>query len=221
MIYRLKKLGGKYRMDKNRMVLRYLIIIFLGSVLIPVSGIGENPLAANPASFGQEDNEDSERKGSIEKDRQKASLSTTVEKSDVVFILPITSGRITAKYGKMMHPYKREIVFHRGIDIAAKYGTAVCAAASGTVLSATKEKEKGKGYGTHLILDHEDGFQTFYAHLDTILVKEGENIEAGKTVAKVGSSGLSTGPHLHFEIRQHDKHHDPEDYIDFTDIKQR
>jgi murein DD-endopeptidase MepM/ murein hydrolase activator NlpD len=52
-------------------------------------------------------------------------------------------------------------------------------------------------------------------------VREGENIEAGKTVARVGSSGLSTGPHLHFEIRKYDKHLDPEDYIDVTEIKQR
>ena len=221
MIHRLKNLGGKHTMNKNQVLLRYLMIVFLASILIPVSGTRKTPLKASPVSLEQETRENSSSDKSIEQDHQKTELSIAVAEDDVVFIPPLSTGRITAKYGKMMHPYKRKIVFHRGIDIAATHGTEVVASASGTVLSAIEEKEKGKGYGTHLILDHDDGFQTFYAHLDTILVIEGEKIEAGKTVARVGSSGLSTGPHLHFELRQHDKHLDPENYIDFTEIKQR
>ena len=87
--------------------------------------------------------------------------------------------------------------FHRGTDIAAPAGTEICAAAAGTVCWAG---EQGS-YGNLVQVDHGNGYVTCYAHCSELLVNEGDWVEQGQTVALVGSTGRSTGPHCHFEIR--------------------
>ena len=94
---------------------------------------------------------------------------------------------------------------HTGIDLAAARGTPVRAALEGTahvVVSAT-------GYGLHVILDHGDGLTTLYAHLDSVAVVDGDVVAAGDVIGAVGSSGNSTGPHLHFEVRRDGIAEDP------------
>ncbi|MDK2835821.1 MAG: hypothetical protein PWP21_598 [Thermosediminibacterales bacterium] len=119
------------------------------------------------------------------------------------FIWPAT-GRISSPFG----PRGRE--FHTGVDIAAPYNTPIKAADSGTVTFAGWQG----GYGRLVIVSHGNGFETYYAHTNKILVKVGEAVEKGEKIALVGSSGRSTGPHLHFEIRKNGKPLNPLNYFE-------
>ncbi len=98
---------------------------------------------------------------------------------------------------------------HDGIDIAAPEGTAVTAAAAGTVAYAGRQS----GYGSLVIVKHEGGLVTLYAHNATLLVREGEKVEAGAPIARVGQSGRTTGPHLHFEVREGTRPRNPLFYL--------
>ena len=124
------------------------------------------------------------------------------------FIWPMR-GWITSKYGYRLSPFTDEKEFHNGIDIAARLGTPIHAAASGTV----KEVEFSPNKGHYIILQHKNNFQTRYAQCEKILPKEGQAVKSGDTIATCGSSGRSTGPHLHFELRKDGEPIDPEKYI--------
>ncbi len=95
--------------------------------------------------------------------------------------------------------------FHAGIDMAAPAGTAIRAAAAGRALVAWSPG----GYGLHLVVVHGGGIATLYGHLESTAVSEGELVEAGQQIGRVGSTGLSTGPHLHFEVRRGGRPVDP------------
>ena len=107
-------------------------------------------------------------------------------------------GTITSAYGPRIHPIYHVSSFHSGIDLALAEGTRVCAAAPGRVVVAGWEG----GYGLLVVLDHGDGYSTYYAHLSQIVVSVGQFVEIGQMIARSGNTGLSTGPHLHFEIRR-------------------
>lgn len=116
------------------------------------------------------------------------------------------NGHITSRYGS------REAIrdhTHQGLDIATKTGTPIKAAADGTV---TFSDEQG-GYGNLIIINHGNGIQTYYGHCSKLYVKEGQKVTAGDVIAAVGSTGNSTGPHLHFEIRQNGKYVNPTNYL--------
>lgn len=106
-----------------------------------------------------------------------------------------TEGRITSPYGMRRSPLTRRYNFHQGIDIGAPYGSQVRAAADGTVTVARYRA----GWGNLIIINH-GTYSTYYAHLRRFLIKPGDKVEKGQLVAEVGSTGYSTGPHLHFEI---------------------
>ena len=101
--------------------------------------------------------------------------------------------------------YALFISFHPGVDLRASTGTPVMAARDGTVL----ETGTLEIYGLFVIINHDGGYQSVYAHLDEILVSEGQIVDAGDRIALSGNSGVSTGPHLHFEIRRNGKPADP------------
>ena len=98
---------------------------------------------------------------------------------------------------------------HTGIDISASQGSSIVAANSGTVIMAGWQN----GYGNTVVVDHGGGITTLYAHCSKLLVGVGKKVKAGDTIAKVGSTGMSTGPHLHFEVRKNGSTTDPIKYV--------
>jgi murein DD-endopeptidase MepM/ murein hydrolase activator NlpD len=107
-------------------------------------------------------------------------------------------GQIRSQFGMRRDPINGRMRLHQGIDIAAKRGTPIAAAAAGTVVFAGRNK----GYGNMVMIEHADGRRTLYAHAQSLLVKAGDTVAAGQNIAAVGSTGHSTGPHLHFEVRE-------------------
>lgn len=123
---------------------------------------------------------------------------------------PLTSDyQLSASYGPMLHPITKTKRHHRGIDWSAPLGTPVQAAGAGTVLEAG---DKGN-YGNCVIIVHDEVYQTLYAHLNTIEVEVGETVTAGQLIGQVGNTGVSTGPHLHYEVRKNGVAVNPEAYL--------
>jgi murein DD-endopeptidase MepM/ murein hydrolase activator NlpD len=118
-------------------------------------------------------------------------------------------GIVTSSFGARLDPFKGEGAFHTGIDISASQGDAVRAPADGMVLKAGM----GTGYGREVIVDHGHGVETLYAHLSGFAVIAGQDVRRGDILGYVGSSGHSTGPHLHYEVRIHDTPVNPSKYL--------
>lgn len=114
-------------------------------------------------------------------------------------------GRITSGFGPRTHPLHGDVRLHAGIDVAAPSGAPIVAAADGVVTSAGSSG----GYGLMVAVDHGGGLSTRYAHAAALLVQAGEPVRAGQQIALVGSTGASTGPHLHFEVRVDGRAQDP------------
>ena len=107
------------------------------------------------------------------------------------------NGQITCPYGFRRDPFSGEGAYHTGMDMSAPRGTAVSAAADGTV----EQAGWSNGYGQLVVIDHGNGYETYYGHLSRVDVIEGQSVRQGENVGAVGSSGRSTGPHLHYEVR--------------------
>ena len=118
---------------------------------------------------------------------------------------------VTSPFGERVHPITHERKFHHGIDLRVDVGDSVVSTAIGKISFAGV---KG-GYGNVVIVDHMYGFQTTYAHLNKIFVKEGEIVGKGKVIAEGGNSGNSTGPHLHYEVRYNGTPIQPKNFIDW------
>ncbi|TFG77770.1 MAG: hypothetical protein E4H23_08410 [Chrysiogenales bacterium] len=116
---------------------------------------------------------------------------------------------LSSGYGKRLNPYTKKEEFHPGIDILAKKGAPVLSAASGTVTASEFNEQDGN----RIVIDHGNGYTSAYHHLDAREVKKGEPVTQGQLIGKVGSSGVSTGPHLHFEIRCNGEPCNPFDFI--------
>lgn len=111
-------------------------------------------------------------------------------------VTPLGEAKITSEFGYRYHPITGDVDFHTGIDFAAPQGTAIQVVFPGTVL----EVGYSKVFGNYIIVEHTLGMQTRYAHCSEILVEEGIKVRQGETIARVGSTGLSTGSHLHFDV---------------------
>ncbi|HNT34391.1 MAG TPA: M23 family metallopeptidase, partial [bacterium] len=115
--------------------------------------------------------------------------------------------RLTSRYGwrtRPMGPTERKH-FHTGVDIAAPHGRTISAAESGQVLSACY----AGALGNSVLISHRSGYSTLYGHAAKMLVRPGQYVKKGETIALVGSTGRSTGPHVHFEVLKNGKHIDP------------
>lgn len=112
-------------------------------------------------------------------------------------------------YGIRIHPVHKVNKFHKGIDFTAPKGTAIQATGNGTVQRVQKRKI---GYGNNVIIDHGFGYTTMYAHMNEIHVKKGDKVTKGQQIGTIGSTGTSTAPHLHYEVRINDRPVNPIDY---------
>ncbi|MDQ1910650.1 peptidoglycan DD-metalloendopeptidase family protein [Paenibacillus sp. GD4] len=122
---------------------------------------------------------------------------------------PTVSRIVTSNYGYRKDPIHHKLSFHRGIDIAGKMNDPVYASGSGTVHTASYDKL----HGNHVILEHGSGLRTWYMHLNSLDVKQGDKVVKGQTIGRLGTTGRSTGPHLHYEVIQGGKATDPKPYL--------
>lgn len=134
----------------------------------------------------------------------------TVSLGNIKFIWPCpASSRITSGFGSRTSPTEGASSNHQGIDIGAASGSSILAAASGTVVIATYSYSAGN----YIMINHGGGVYTVYMHCSQLLASEGQDVIQGQTIAKVGSTGYSTGPHLHFGIRANGQYVNPSNYV--------
>ncbi|AYB42377.1 M23 family metallopeptidase [Paenibacillus lautus] len=122
---------------------------------------------------------------------------------------PTTSKRLTSNFGYRSDPFTGRSAYHAGIDIAGKTGDPIYAAGAGEVTAA----ERSGARGLYIVIRHPNGLETWYMHLDSLDVSAGDHVEQGETIGKLGSSGRSTGPHLHFQVVKNNQTIDPLPYL--------
>ena len=144
-----------------------------------------------------------------ELERQEAANSIV---STGTYIWPLPGYSPGSAYGWRIHPIWGDMRFHAGEDIGAPSGTPILAADSGI---ATVIPNNGNGYGNYIIINHGGGRTTLYAHMSAFAVSNGQSVTQGQTIGYVGSTGNSTGPHLHFEVRVNGASTDPKSYFSF------
>ena len=132
--------------------------------------------------------------------------------SGTLTVWPSYCTYITSVQGNRVHPITGQHGTHGGTDIGASYGSAIYAAGSGTVVTAYNNSAYNGGYGNYAMINHGNGIQTLYAHMSVCSVTVGQTVSAGQTIGYVGSTGRSTGPHLHFEVRVNGSRVDPQSY---------
>ena len=125
------------------------------------------------------------------------------------YIKPISGGRQSSGFGRRNAPTRGASTYHKGIDWATPTGTAVMASSAGTVVKAGW----GSGYGYVVYINHADGRQTRYGHLSKVLVTTGQTVSQGQKIALSGNTGVSTGPHVHFEILINGSQVNPLNYL--------
>ena len=138
-------------------------------------------------------------------------VDDTVYTPAISMRMPLENYRVTSRFGYRIHPISGNTTFHYGADLAAVSGTKVCSVADGTV----SETGYGSINGNYIKIAHADGYVSHYTHLHSIHVKKGEKVGRGEYIGTVGSTGYSTGPHLHFELRRNGSVLDPFAYFAF------
>lgn len=143
------------------------------------------------------------------------SMNSNVSSAGWAWPMPYDGVYLTSYYGYRYHPLDGDWRYHSGIDVSMSgaYGKNIVATRAGTVILSSLESESGTGYGNYIIIDHGDGYTSLYGHCSELLVSQGQRVSRGQIIARVGSSGWSTGPHLHFEVRYNGETVDPLDYV--------
>jgi murein DD-endopeptidase MepM/ murein hydrolase activator NlpD len=127
----------------------------------------------------------------------------------LLFRFPLPSGTLTSGFGLRTNPVTGHLAVHHGVDLAAPAGTEIYAARDGVVTASGVDELLGE----YVIVTHEGGWETVYGHMSKRLVRLNDKVESGMILGRVGSTGQSTGPHLHFEVRFHGEAQDPESLI--------
>ena len=133
----------------------------------------------------------------------------TIHDDSLVAGLPVKKGWLSSRYGRRTDPFTGKPSWHKGVDFAGKRGSDIVSVAAGVVVSSGTRH----GFGLLVEINHGNGFLTRYAHNESNQVKVGDIVARGQVIAKMGSSGRSTGPHVHFEVLQDGKHRDPAQYL--------
>ncbi|OGI00944.1 MAG: hypothetical protein A2X42_03210 [Candidatus Margulisbacteria bacterium GWF2_38_17] len=141
-----------------------------------------------------------------------ASVKDMTQKFDFTPSISPISGPIIAGFGWRRHPIFGSMEFHRGVDIPSFTGANILSSAKGKVVYSGWYS----GYGNAVIVEHRDGISTVYGHASRLLVNVGEIVNKGQIIARVGSTGLSTGPHLHYEVRKWNQAINPTKYLDLN-----
>ncbi len=183
--------------NKTRRLKKYKLFLMLPLIglLISISGFKNNTaIIENPIS---------------------AKNAILYENANPPEILPIEKAKIekiTVEFGRVFkNPVTKKTVTHSGVDIKAPLGTPVIAAANGVV----REAKTDKGYGKKVVIQHDNQYTTLYAHLNDFAVKVNENVKKGQVIGRVGNTGFSTAPHLHYEVIKNGKRVNPADYYKF------
>lgn len=205
----------------------------LGQRLVEMAGLNEDEFDfENPASAGGPDDGklENNRLDEVEQDLAKVLAALDDRKRKLVLLetlimerdlkshsvpegWPLLSGGVvTSSFGYRRHPVTGRRSMHMGIDIAAKHGSDIVAMADGLVIFSGRKS----GYGNIVEIRHANGLETRYAHNHKNLVKEGDLVRKGEVIAKLGSTGRSTGPHVHFEVRRNGEAVNPMKYLDLS-----
>lgn len=143
--------------------------------------------------------------------RNSGSSSSSSKYNGGIMAWPVPSCHtVSSGYGGRIHPTTGKYKFHGGLDIPGSYGSAIVAANSGKVIWAGN---RGDSYGNYVIIDHGGGVSTLYGHSSKVLVSIGQSVSRGQRIANVGSTGRSTGPHCHFEVRINGSRVNPTPYV--------
>ena len=182
------------------------MLILLGLFLLPMAQHLQGEAEPASATLSSESSQDKEV--SVISSQDSLNLSK--------FIKPIQDdrARINSGFGYRIDPFTEKASFHNGLDIAAFKRWPVVSTQSG-IVSKTITECDSTGYGKCVVIQHDGDIRSFYAHLDSVMVKPGQSVRQAEVIGLVGRTGKAAGYHLHFEIRQGEKNVDPEDYIDF------
>ena len=211
---RIKNLKGGQRMNIQKGIITLVMLVGLAYFLLPMAGVTQtNQSSSDLLTKAHKSNQNFEAIKDTQMIQVSKAVATALDLSnELTFTNPIKSTyQVSSTYGYKTHPVLNRKKFHHGIDIAARIKTPVYAAESGYV-TLPKISE---AYGKNIIIDHGSRIKTFYAHLDSIIIKPGMQVKKGDLIGLVGNTGKSTGPHLHFEIIKDSTRVDPDKYIQF------
>jgi len=189
-------------MKKKNSFLRKFIIggIFIGVLLL----FGSSSKPTQSATFNS---------GSFKVNENKLSVKEIINNTfPTTSPIQIDDLIVTSPFGNRIHPITKKLAFHKGIDISAEKGTPIHSTAKGVVVEV---EYSNYGYGNKVVVEHNYGFETLYAHIDRIDVKVGDLILNNQQIGTVGNTGRSTGPHLHYEIKINNELINPMDFYKY------
>lgn len=178
-----------------------------GEVLDLLEGEAEDTATSSQVAVSAEveDQPDEQDESTYEFDLSQVQQLASVRLNANKMCRPYSVGRITSEFGYRVNPVNGVYRLHGGVDIGLNHGDDIYAALAGTVTKSTQSSD----YGKFIVIDHGAGLQTLYAHCSKLLVEEGDSVKKGQLIALAGSTGVSTGPHLHFEVRVNGTRVDP------------